>query len=1354
MKFVVFFLFALFQQNYAYSADVPNSLKPWESWVQYQQEFRRCPYFYNEKAGQKNTHVCAWPQQLSIDINGNTAGFEINWDVQEDSWIPLPGDAYSWPQSVAVNSNPVAVQNKNGIPRIYLTPGKYNISGTFEWTKRPETIEIPSILSDIRLQLDDQLILFPERTAQQLWLGDNNDDQEQQSNSIEFQVNRLIIDGHPMTMIMSVDLFVSGTARTEKLGAINQQLFEITDIGGDLSAYMDDQGELWTQLKPGSWELNLTFNIKGWPEEIAFQPQGEFWPTQEIWAYQDNKNIRLTQIEGVTPINPEQVFSRWDQVPNFLLNAGDTFSINEQKRGTLNQSEQLSLYRQMWLAFDGNNYRSKDQISGAKLGSWRLNAQPGYQLLNANSHNETILITSSSEQQQGVELRRPQVDLQVNGEFPADQLNRISGWQTNFDDITTELFLPHGYMALATRNVDNSNNVWIEKWQLWDIFIVMLLTAFTFRFIGIKAATAAFFALVLGYHEFQMPLAAWGGVVFAAALLYLKLSGKILGLARTYAVISVVVLLFALIPFVIGQVRLSLYPQLSLQNAYFQDYGGSYAKAPAPVAKKKAQLDRVYSQTYNRANAIATPQQEAIPNDVMEQSMITVTGSRIRRSDMLNHYQTGAILQAGKGTPQWRFNAVRLQWDGPITAEQDFGLYLLTPVMRVIWRLLLVAASVLWFLMLLQSMLKRPTVAKKTTATSLFFCSLMLCFGCQVSAQQFPSDTLLNDLQKRLNKPEPCSLHCASLENATVEASNNQMQMVLNYHVLADVAIPLPYSKSWHVSEVSINGVVQAHRIRYKEQPWIAVKAGINRIQLTGVLANKNNISIMFPIDPGNIRTQSDDWQFAGLDGHVLNNDILQLIAATRNTDSAEESKTTNYQQFVKVKRSIVFDDQWRQVTRIERIAPLSGVINVAIPLMPNERPYDKLQRNTNGDVLVSLAPNQNSFSWKSVMERAPRIEWQAAQDASYLETWTFVSAPQWHVQIDGLPMITPTQSEYDPDDFFEHVYMPRPGESLVAEVSRPEAVAGDILSIESINTNFTVGKRTTKANTSISYRATQGGSFQVNLDPAAEVKKVSYDGVDSNLVNEDGLVDIGFLPGTHKVDIEWHMNSALSSLHQTPLIRLDKDYSNLTQTIRVPRNRWLLWGTSTGVGPAFLYWGELVIFSIIAFFLARLPYSPLKFWQWLILGYAFGTFSWMALTVLSVWLFYLNWKKQFNGFEAHHKNVLLQWGTIFFSFVSVVVLIGAVAFGLLSYPDMGISGQNASGSQLQWFVDSGAGEIPTISVLSLPLWVYKGLILLWSIWISFAAIKWLKMLISGLDKDHWWFRFKRKNKSEKPAEE
>ena len=1338
MKHIALFILLTVFYNNTFSNEIPAGLKPWESWVQYQQEFRDCPYFYNQYAGQKATHVCAWPQELSIDIETNKARFSIDWEVLEDSWIPLPGDAHSWPQSVAVDATAVTVQNKDDVPRIFLTPGRYNVSGEFDWVKRPESIRIPDVLTDIRLQLDDQLVLFPEREDGELWLGENNDNEELQANTVEFEVNRLIIDGHPMTMFMAIDLFVSGAARTETLGTISTDLLNITGISGDLSAYMDDQGNLLAQLKPGNWEMNLTFKITGWPEQIAFNPQGEFWPKQEIWAYQDNKNIRLTQIEGVTPINPEQSFSRWDQVPNYLLNAGDTFTINEQKRGTLNQSEQLSLYRELWLSFDGKSFRSKDQISGAKLGSWRLNAQPGFQLLNANSHDETILITQSENSQQGVELRRPQVDLQVSGEFPSNQLHHISNWQASFDDITTELYLPHGYMALATRNVDDTRNVWVEKWRLWDIFVVMLLTAFTFRFIGIKSAVAAFFALLLGYHEINMPLAAWAGVIIAAALLHLKPTGRIGTLVRSYAFVSALVLLVGLIPFVIGQLRLSLYPQLNPSSIPMQQLAGK--SAPASFAKKKAaDLNQVYSQTYNRANALPIQQYES---DIEEQSTITVTGSRIRQSDLLNHYQKDAILQAGKGTPQWRFNSVRLQWDGPITAEQNFSLYLLTPAMSVIWRVLLVVTSLLWFVMLLKHMIPRTKPAQ-TAATSMVF---LLLFSGAISAQQFPPDNMLLDLQKRIYERAPCDPSCASLETTTVSASDNEMQMILDYHALEDVIIPLPHSDAWHLSEITVNGNDNPYRVRRKNQPWIAVEAGINRVRLKGVLANKNNISVIFPMRSGNIRTKSDNWQFAGLDGHVLNNNTLQLITSSR-SNSTEESKTTNYKAFVKVTRGLSFDDQWRLYTTVERIAPQEGVINMAIPLAPNERPYDKLQRNEDGDILVSMAPDQESFSWRSVIDRTESITWQAAQNASYLEVWDFISAPQWHVTIDGLPMITPNSDTYDPDDFFTHVYMPRPGESLTAEISRPQAVAGDILSIESINTIFTVGKRTTKADTTIKYRATQGGSFQVKLDPNADVKKVTYDGVESNLVNEDGLVDIGFLPGQHNVVIEWHMNSALSSLHSTPIISVEKDYTNLTQTIRVPRNRWLLWGSSEGVGPAFLYWGELVIFVVIAFFLARLPYSPLKFWQWLVLGFAFGTFSWLALTVVSIWLFFLNWKKQFKGFESHNKNVLLHWFTLFASGISIIVLISAVAFGLLSYPDMGISGQNAYGSQLQWFLDNGQGDIPAIQVLSLPLWVYKALILIWATWISFALINWLKLLITGLGKDHWWFRFKKRSK-------
>jgi len=1321
---------------------IPAELAPWQDWVKYDQAYRDCPYFSNQKSGNKSHHVCAWPEALKINVNSNQASFSLSWEVLIDSWVPLPGDQKSWPQQVLLNQQPATIQNYQHQPRLWLTAGVHQISGQFSWQTRPEKINIPAELSDIGLTLDGVAVKFPVRENNALWLGESFSEQQVEANNLNIEVNRLIIDGHPMTLFMAIDLRVSGVARNENLGRILAPHLQITDVTGDLNAYVDQQGELWVQLKPGYSKIRISMNVNDWPAELKFTANGPNWPKQEIWAYQDNKNIRLTQIEGVTAINPDQSSSLWDEVPNYLVNDGDTFKINEQKRGTLNQSEQLSLNRRAWLSFSGEVFRTKDTITGGKFGSWRLNADDNHRLLSASSQNETLLITESDAGHQGIELRKPEINLQVDGEFSKQFLTEISGWQVNFDAVSTELFLPYGYMALATHNVDHSRNVWIEQWRLWDIFIVMLLTVLSFKIIGIKSAVAALVTLILGYHGLNMPLYAWANLIVAIAIIAWLPKGRWLGLFKVYAVVSVLGLLSILLPHWVTQARLMIHPQLE-RNSVVQ-----YKPSPTPASpmKKAKDLSQVYTQAYNTENAI-----QADAMEVEEHGKITVTGSRIKRADTLNRYQADAVLQAGKGTPEWHYNSISLFWDGPITADQTYQLILLTPAMRVVWRLLLILTSVYWLLAILQKMrrsFKPNTTTSKTIQASL----LLMLFSGPLLADNFPPDHLLEQLKNRIYQPSVCSPHCASITTVQARADNQQLEMRLRYHVLDDVMVPLPSSSDWHVTAIAVDQQKVFSRFNYKNNPWLSLKAGIHEVFITGFLANRNSLSVRFPLKPGQVKVQSENWQFAGIDGNQLSSDTLQLIATTQ-AASNEQANSTDIKPFIKVKRTITFDDQWYIQTNVTRVAPQQGVINVSVPLVNQEFPTEKVQMDDDGAVIVSLGPNQNHFSWRSRLERLPQLQLTASESEQFIETWQVITSPQWHLNIAGVPLVASPNMANDADDYFVHVYMPRPGETLELDISRPNAVIGDILSIDSTSHVYTLGKRTTKVETKINYRATQGGHFGVNLDPEAQVKKVTFDGIESNLINENGVVAVSFLPGSHRVSIEWHVNQQLDSLHHTPSINLNNHYSNLNQTIKVPRDRWLLWGHSSGVGPAFLYWGELLVFAILAFFLARIKYSPLKFWQWLVLGCAFGTFSWLAFSVVASWLFFVGWKQAFTGFNSSAKRILLQWFSVFFTIGTISILIATVAYGLLSYPDMGVAGQNASSSTLYWYLDSGVGSLPEITLLSVHLWWYKLLILLWSIWISFAVINWIKRLFSSLNKEDWWPKFNRKKKVEKEAE-
>jgi hypothetical protein len=64
---------------------------------------------------------------------------------------------------------------------------------------------------------------------------------------------------------------------------------------------------------------------------------------------------------------------------------------------------------------------------------------------------------------------------------------------------------------------------------------------------------------------------------------------------------------------------------------------------------------------------------------------------------------------------------------------------------------------------------------------------------------------------------------------------------------------------------------------------------------------------------------------------------------------------------------------------------------------------------------------------------------------------------------------------------------------------------------------------------------------------------------------------------------------------------------------------------------------------------------------------------------------------------------------------------------GLLGIPDMQITGNGSSDFVLRWTQDRIASELPSVSVISVHIFIFKALMLLWALWLSYSLIlKWL----------------------------
>jgi hypothetical protein len=108
-------------------------------------------------------------------------------------------------------------------------------------------------------------------------------------------------------------------------------------------------------------------------------------------------------------------------------------------------------------------------------------------------------------------------------------------------------------------------------------------------------------------------------------------------------------------------------------------------------------------------------------------------------------------------------------------------------------------------------------------------------------------------------------------------------------------------------------------------------------------------------------------------------------------------------------------------------------------------------------------------------------------------------------------------------------------------------------------------------------------------------------------------------------------------------------------------------------------------------------------------------------------WLLALGYRKNHpiegGGFLFNLGQLLLCVWTV----TALVGLFYAVAQGLLGMPYMQIAGNGSSDFYLKWTQDRVDGLLPQATVYSVPLFVFRVLMLFWALWLAYALLKWLR---------------------------
>ncbi len=1320
--------------------DIPPSLEPWKAWVLHGQEDRFCPVSYNN--GQE--YKCIWPSRLNLDLDANGGRFIQQWLVFAKDWVPLPGSGKTWPQDVTIDGKAAAVVEKEGTPSVYMSAGRHLLKGIFSWNEMPEMIRIPGASGLVTLSINRKPVDFPLLdTRGRLWLQKRKGIPTKEQR-VEVRVYRLIDDNIPMRMTTHLKINVSGQARKVKLEKVLLKGFIPMRIRSPLPARIGTKGELMIQARPGRWEIKIFSRSKNPVHRIGSEKMAY---GQEIWAFKAQNHLRMVKIEGVQSVDPNQTDlpSKWKKYPAFIITPDNVMAFKEIRRGDPDPvPDQIHLKRAWWLDFNGGGFTIQDRIHGAMSRQWYLAMNlPGILGRVSIDGTDQLITGQGKDKKPGVEIRRGKLDLVAESRYEVST-GRIPavGGDHDFQSVSGYLNLPPGWRLLTAGGVDVMPGTWFQRWTLLDLFLSLIISLTILKLWNWRWGLLALVTLAITYHEPGSPRVVWLNLLAASALLRFLPDGWAKKIVGVWRLATIVTLLVIAIPFMVQQVRWGVYPQLETHGT-----GRWFASGKSPDSTLQAERVMASRPAPKKRKAKLAKRPYASSAAVQEES-------DYRKEQAVFIQDPNALIQTGPGLPSWKWRSFAMKWNGPVNKDQQVRLWLLPPSVNLI----LGFVRVLFLALLIFGLIdfKRWKIKAGSFASSAVILCILLFPGLsagETKSDAYPSNELLQQLKERLMEKPDCLPECASSPKIEIDVKNDHLRILFSVHAAVKAAVPLPgpSSASWQPKQVLLDSTPANGLARDKEGIlWVLVPKGIRTITLIGKTPNENSFQVFLPLKPHRGTIISKGWDVQGVDNTGLLDENIKFTRQEKRSSKQQADAAMTLEPFLHIKRVLSLGLNWQVITTVRRVTPTGTPVVVSVPLIAGESVTTAKIRVENGNALVHLGPKMKEAMWISSLKQSKTVTLTAPKSVPWTETWILDASPIWHCEHSGIPIIF----HQDQSGLWRPQWQPWSGEQVTIKISRPKAIVGQTVTIDETRLTFTPGKRFDKAALSLKIRSSEGGQHQITLPQDAKLQQVKISGKMQPIKEQKRKVIIPIKPGNQTVDLQWHQRSNSSLWTTAPSVHIGKDAVNADVIFQMPRNRWILLTTGPRLGPAVLFWSYFAVIILAAFGLGKVTWTPIKTRQWLLLGMGLTQVHPLAAIMIVGWLLALGLRQKYpfskGWFSFNAAQIILVAWTV----AALIGLYVSIQKGLLGIPSMQIAGNGSSDFWLHWTQDRIEGTMPQPHVLSLPLFVFRILMLLWALWLAHSLLKWLRWGWKCFSEGGLWKKVRigrRKDRDEPP---
>lgn len=713
------------------------------------------------------------------------------------------------------------------------------------------------------------------------------------------------------------------------------------------------------------------------------------------------------------------------------------------------------------------------------------------------------------------------------------------------------------------------------------------------------------------------------------------------------------------------------------------------------------------------------------------------------------------IAQTGVGFPSWNeySSSIRLFLKGPVINGDNFRLYLLTPCVNIILaflRSILLIFALIWLFDAKKTGSGLGEKGKSIMKKLFIACILGLILLNPVSAKAesvIPSSEILNKMKEKLTREyaPSCLPECVSIPEGLVYNHSGDIFVKIKIHSNERLVVPLPVLRAdgngfVKLKDVVVNGSKTDDTLRKDDSIFVLLPKGINTVEVSYVLDdNADRFILSSKIKINYMKSGLEGFSFS--ENKAQNqtfqiNRLKKTEVAKKDSEAVKQGTETakmNIETFFIVKRNFDINTLWQVTTQVIRTNNLSEAATIEVPLLDGEKVINTDGALSLGKVRISFAPKETFKSFDSLLPVEQNIKLKTLDKVgNYKEEWEFNVDYTWSFKHLGVKAAN--------SDANSIIFKPNAGEVLDFQIFRPSNVDGYVITFDKVDYNISYGRGVVEAKISLNLRASDAGVHDIIIPANAEIKELLVERRQYPITVNGNKLSIPVVQGNNYIEFTASIKNELGTLVKFPKFDLKAPAVNITEVAQVPLKRWVLFTSGPVKGPSVLFWSMIPAWLLFAFVLSRFKAAPLSFGQWFILLLGLTQANMMCMLIIIAWFGVMGIRDKFSDGLKFKK--LFQIAIPLLTLLFVYCLFNGVYSGLLGNWSMRITGGGynyGSFFELKWYQDATMGALPMPKIVSLPIWVYRCFMVLWSTWLAIYFVKWMRWGFNAYVKDSVW---------------